>query len=213
MPVLAAVPLRQSISPKSRLASVLSADTRRRLSMAMAARVLTAISESGAQPVVLAADTSVLHWAEQGGWEAVLDPEPSLNAAADGAVESARARGMAWMVVHADLPLVCRADIAAAARAIGARRWVLAPSSDGGTSLVGGPGEMESGFAYGRGSFQRHLAALRHRCTQVLYRLGLALDLDRPSDLRAAMSHHRGDWLASILTAQEADAVITPIQG
>ncbi len=173
----------------------------------MAARVLTAISDSGARPLILAADPRVMDWAEQEGWEAVLDREPSLNAAARGAVHRAWERNMAWMVVHADLPLVTRADMVGAVEAVGSRSWVLSPSSDGGTSLVGGSGRADLRFAYGRGSFHRHLGRLRNRSPRVLFRPGLALDLDRPSDLRAALSHPRGAWLVGVLTEKERGAV------
>lgn len=206
MQVLAAVPLRHSISPKSRLASVLSPDTRRRLSLQMASRVLAAISDSGARPLILAADSQVMDWAEREGWEAVLDREPSLNAAARRAVERARAEDLAWMVAHADLPLVTGADMMAAVDIIGSGRWLLAPSSDGGTSLIGGLDHHGVQFAYGKGSFHRHLLHLGDRLPQIVSRLGLALDLDRPSDLRAALSHPRGRWIQSVLTAAEIKA-------
>ncbi|MCE2526564.1 MAG: 2-phospho-L-lactate guanylyltransferase [Actinomycetia bacterium] len=201
--VLAAVPARQSISPKSRLASVLSAGTRRRLSLHMAGRVLAVVEEVGARPLVLAADRVVMDWAEQRGWEAIEDREPSLNAAAAGAVEMAAQLHMSWIVVHADLPLLSPMDIAAAMGALRSGGWVLAPSSDGGTSLIGGPGGAGLDFAYGKASFHRHLSLLRHHCPQVVHRLGFALDLDRPSDLQAALSHPRGAWLASFISETE----------
>ena len=213
MKILAAVPLRQSISPKSRLASVLSPETRRRLSLEMASRVLGAIAEGGARPLVLAADEPVMIWAEQKGWEAIADREPSLNGAAAGAVELAARLKMPWMVIHADLPLLSRDDMRAAVGTIAAGGWVLAPSSDGGTSLVGGPVSSRLSFSYGRGSFHRHLSLLGRRCPRILYRAGFALDLDRPSDLRAALIHPRGKWMAEILTDAEADAVSSPAGG
>lgn len=203
MEVLAAVPARHSISPKSRLASVLSAETRRILSLQMAARVLGAIAEAGARPLVLAADGTVMDWAEQHGWEAIADREPSLNAAAAGALELAARLHVPWMVIHADLPLLAAADITAAMKAMAPGGWVLAPSSDGGTSVIGGPAGAGFDFAYGKASFHRHLSRLRHNSPQVVYRLGFALDLDRPSDLQAALTHPRGVWLTSFLAESE----------
>ena len=196
--------MRQSISPKSRLAPALSPGTRRLLSLEMAARVLGAIAEAGARPLVLAADRPVMEWAGGRGWEAVLDRKPSLNAAATGAVQFALRRKVAWMVVHADLPLVSAADLRAVLTTVESGGWVLAPSSDGGTSLIGGPGRPAVEFAYGEASFHRHLSRLRDRAPRILYRLGLALDLDRPSDLRAASSHPRGGWLLDHLSEAEA---------
>lgn len=207
MEVLTAVPARQSISPKSRLASVLCAETRRTLSLKMAARVLKAIAEAGGRPLVLAADQAVMDWAERKGWEAIPDREPSLNAAAGGAVEMAARLDIAWMVVHADLPLLTSADIAVAMEIVKSGEWALSPSSDGGTSLIGGPGGAGFDFSYGEASFHRHLGRLRHSFPQVVYRLGFALDLDRPSDLGAALSHSRGRWLAGWLAEPEVKAL------
>ncbi len=196
MEVLAAVPVRQAISPKARLATVLSPGTRRLLSLEMAARVVGAIEEAGGRPLVLAADRVVMDWACQRGWEAIEDRTPSLNGAAAGAVAVATGREMGWMIVHADLPLLTADDLRDSLAAVGSGSWVLAPSSDGGTSLIGGSGDPHFGFAYGEGSFHRHLARLRRRPVKIVFRPGLALDLDRPSDLEATLSHPRGRWLA-----------------
>lgn len=176
----------------------------------MAARVLGAVEEAGARPLVLAADRVVMDWAEQRGWEAIADREPSLNAAAAGAVEMAARLDMSWVVVHADLPLLSAMDVEAAMRAVQSAGWVLAPSSDGGTSLIGGPGDAVLDFAYGKASFHRHLSRLRHHRPQVVYRLGFALDLDRPSDLLAALSHPRGAWLARFMSETELQRLRTP---
>ncbi|NND85055.1 MAG: hypothetical protein HKN46_07900, partial [Acidimicrobiia bacterium] len=58
---------------------------------------------------------------------------------------------------------------------------VIAPSWDGGTSLLGGRGERA--FSYGRGSFHTHLRATP--AAKVLVRPGLSLDLDTPADYQA----------------------------
>jgi 2-phospho-L-lactate guanylyltransferase len=175
---------------------VLTSEVRRLLSLAMTERVLGAVSAAGARPVVLAADSQVMEWAGERGWDAIADREPSLNAAAAGAVEVANRLGMPWMVVHADLPLLSCEDVRVVMKTLQGEQWVLAPSSDGGTSLIGGRGDPGFDFAYGEASFHRHLSRLRHKSFQVLYRLGFVLDLDHPSDLKAVLSHPRGGWLA-----------------
>jgi 2-phospho-L-lactate guanylyltransferase (CobY/MobA/RfbA family) len=68
---------------------------------------------------------------------------------------------------------------------------MIAPSNDGGTSLLGASRRIR--FAYGPASFHRHL--LRLRDPRVVVRLGLALDLDDASDLEAARGHTKGQWL------------------
>src|SRR5690606_35677285 len=82
----------------------------------------------------------------------------------------------------ADLPLVTPEDIRAAAALLEAGNSHIAPSDDGGTSLIGG--HRPCRFAYGPGSFHRHLA--RADDPAVIVRRGLALDLDRPGDFEAA---------------------------
>ena len=85
------------------------------------------------------------------------------------------------MVVHADLPAIEAEDLDTTMSLLGSRS-ILAPSHDGGTSLIAGSTPAFP-FSYGVGSFQRHLAAVPDAA--VLIRPGLALDLDRASDLDA----------------------------
>jgi 2-phospho-L-lactate guanylyltransferase (CobY/MobA/RfbA family) len=73
---------------------------------------------------------------------------------------------------------------------------VLAPSSDGGTSLIGGVGQFD--FAFGPESFHRHLARLAERTVNILTTVGTLLDLDKPADLEAAAAHPRGAWLNGV---------------
>ncbi len=176
---------------KQRLAPVLSARERSRLGRDLAARTLLAVQEAGAEPVVLAADHQVAHWATARGVSVLIDRRGGLDDAAAGLVAEARATHRPWLVVHADLPLVTPADVRQALTVLEAGRSPIAPADDGGTSLVGGTGEMR--FAYGPASFHRHLARLTEG--QVLISLGLSLDLDDSADLMAARSHHRGSWL------------------
>ena len=106
-------------------------------------------------------------------------PEGGLNAAAHAGVAAVSG---SWMVVHADLPTLGVEDIIAAEQ-LASRTMMIAPSRDGGTSLIGSSGCPQP-FRYGPGSFRRHLSAARGQAT-ILLRPGLALDLDRPWDLTA----------------------------
>jgi 2-phospho-L-lactate guanylyltransferase (CobY/MobA/RfbA family) len=104
------------------------------------------------------------------------------------------AAGAAWMVVHADLPLLRPADLAPVVEHLESGGRAIAPSSDGGTSLLGASDPMPT--SYGPGSFHRHLVRLGPG-VRVFVSLGLALDLDTVSDLEAARRHHRGAWMVS----------------
>ena len=63
------------------------------------------------------------------------------------------------MILHADLPTVVPADLAEALAATPEGGVLLAPSHNGGTSLVAG--DLDSfRFMYGPASFRRHLATI-----------------------------------------------------
>lgn len=192
VPVLAAVPIKRFYVAKRRLAPLLSSETRSRLGQDLALRTMSAIASAGGEVVALAADREVATWAEDRGWEAMVDRAGGLDQAAAAAAARADAEGRAWLVIHADLPLLTPPDVSAALEVLEAAGSPIAPSDDGGTSLVGGRGEFR--FSYGPGSFHRHLARLTR--PRVIVRRGLALDLDGPSDYAAALRSRGGNWLS-----------------
>jgi 2-phospho-L-lactate/phosphoenolpyruvate guanylyltransferase len=200
--VLGAVPVKPFAAAKQRLASILPAELRWRLSQELSARTVAAVRETGATPLVLAADLEVAGWAEAMGVEVLLDRQGSLDQAATGAAFAAQQRAMPWLICHADLPLVNSDDLAPLFSAVANHRWVIAPSSDGGTSLIGGHGGFT--FSYGPGSFHRHLVSIAEFDPIVTVRLGLALDLDEPADLAACRSHLRGRWLEDLVNTLSA---------
>ncbi len=174
----AVVPIR-SFDGLTRLAEALSTEERFALMRRLAKRTCTAIAEAGAPVMIVTGDHEVRSWASASGFGLVDEPDPpGLDAAAAGGIAQA---DDAWMVVHADLPAIAPEDIDAAVALLGGRS-VLAPSHDGGTSLIAGSTPAFP-FSYGVESFHRHLAAVPDAA--VLIRPGLALDLDRPSDLDA----------------------------
>lgn len=195
MSVLVGVPVKRFHVAKQRLSPVLSARARSRLGRELASRTLAAVQAAGTRPVVLAADRPVARWASDQGLSVLIDRHEGLDCAAAALVAEARAVDAPWLIVHADLPLLTPADIGRATAILDRGESPVAPTDDGGTSLIGGSDEMR--FSYGPASFHRHLARLSavRAAVQVVVRLGLSLDLDGPADLMAARSHHRGTWL------------------
>lgn len=194
-----AVPIKPFGLAKARLAEAFSDRQRSDLGRATAAHTIRVISKVTGAAWVVTADEMVADWATDAGANVVLEHSPGkgLDAAAQRVVEVAG--DGRWMIVHADLPLLTEQDIETAWGEIPDGGFLLAPSHDGGTSAFGGDVPFER-FAYGAGSFHRHLAVTRRSPVRVFTRLGFLQDLDSPSDYRAAVSHARGSWLGEMTT-------------
>jgi 2-phospho-L-lactate guanylyltransferase len=173
----AVVPIR-SFEGLSRLADALPADRRSTVMLRLALRTTETLRDAGTTVVVVSGDPAVRAWASNQHLRVVDEPDPpGLDAAAAAGIDTTKGP---WLVVHADLPLISGDDVGAALAALDSHGHVVAPSHDGGTSLIGGKWPIFE-FAYGPGSFRRHLA--RVPTAKVLVRHGLALDLDRVRDL------------------------------
>ncbi|MGH8950110.1 MAG: 2-phospho-L-lactate guanylyltransferase [Acidimicrobiia bacterium] len=194
MPTVAILPVKSFRLGKGRMAEDLSTDERSTLGQAMAERTASLAVEAGLIPVLVAGDADVADWAAHQGLPFIPDPGDGLDAAAEAGAVWAETSSSSWIVLHADLPLLTREELAEVAQTQERQDWVIAPSADGGTSALGGKGAVR--FAYGPGSFHRHLA--RFPQASVLARLGLLHDVDSYSDLESARRHPRGAWLVGL---------------
>lgn len=179
---------------KRRLGAVLDDRARAALGRRLAERTVEAVAKADGLPLVLSADHAVTEWARAIGVDVLLDEGSSLDEAARMAVSYVRRQFDAWAILHADLPVLTADDLEEALNVVGSGGAVVAPSSDGGTSLIGSSLEVFD-FSYGPGSFHRHLAALASHDPTVIVNRGLALDLDTPDDLAAAARTAEGAWL------------------
>lgn len=195
MPIVAVLPVKPFQSGKERLAESLTTDARVVLAQAFAERTADTSAEAGMIPLIVAGDPAVAEWALIRGIPTVEDPGSDLSAAAAAGVEWARAADCDWLVLHCDLPLLQVVELTELASAIVESGAVIAPSADGGTSALGAAEPVE--FAYGLGSFHRHLARLPGAA--VVTRTGLLHDVDSPADLISARRHPRGHWLESVV--------------
>ncbi len=193
--MIAAIPLRGFDSAKTRLGEELPPDIRASVAAAVAARVATACRAAGWRVLIVSSAPGVVAWCDRNDLDTLADPGGGLNAAAAAAASAITGR---WMVIHGDLPLVTAADLEGVAEKLDGDSVVLAPSRDGGTKVVAATGSF--GFAYGPGSFARHLAAAAPRRTTTIVRVGLAVELDTPDDLRATLRHPEGRWLSEFLS-------------
>lgn len=184
MPTVAVVPVKSFATGNRRLAKALSDSEREDLGRSLALHVVETAESAGMLPIVVTADADVAAWATGFGFPPVPDPGQGLDAAATTGVEWAIQARSRWIVLHADLPLLVADDL----RSMNERPGdVIAPSADGGTSALGSTEPVE--FAYGPGSFHRHLARLSN--PRIVTRLGLLHDVDSPNDLASATAHTR----------------------
>lgn len=192
--MLAVVPLRAFGTAKTRLDPAVSPEARRRIAAALAERVVAACRDSGWRVVVVTGAEDVSAWCDAHGVPRLADPGLGLDAAAEAGIAGAAGP---WMVVHGDLPLITPEDLFGIADAAAAGQVVLAPARDGGTNVISALSPIR--FAYGPGSFVRHLAATPAPHL-VVVRSGLAVELDTSADLAAVLGHPRGAWLGALLS-------------
>jgi 2-phospho-L-lactate guanylyltransferase len=165
------------------LSDALHHDARAALALRLADTVVRAAEQV---PVVIVTSApEVERWARDRGLEVAPDPG-SLDAAAASGVAALSGVGVQRAVVaHADLPFVTsfRSVTRDAERPIA----VLVPDQrDDGTPVLSLPTEVPFTFAYGPGSFRRHLHAARAAglAVRVVRDAGLAFDVDTVDDLQ-----------------------------
>ncbi|MEZ5247481.1 MAG: 2-phospho-L-lactate guanylyltransferase [Acidimicrobiales bacterium] len=180
------IPIRSFDDSKSRLAGALDHDSRRRLTMRMAARVIAAARDLPVR--IVTDDSGVVDWAHGNDVGVLSVGVTGLNPSVTAAVAHAARVGYTRAIVaHADLPAALDLSVVAGP---GVR---IAPDrARDGSNVMCVPTDAGFAFAYGPESFRRHCAEAE--------RLGLPLtvvdddslawDVDDPDDL----PHDWEDW-------------------
>lgn len=198
------VPVRAFRLGNRRLATGLDDEARATLARRLATRVVAATGD--APVVVVTGAPEVAAWAATVG-AAVVDDPGSLDAAARRGVEVLGLAGCRRAVVaHADLPLAT--TFARVAHDSGTGVAVLVPCHhDDGTPVLSIPTHAAQtfGFAYGPGSFRRHVAAARAigLAVRVVRDPTLAFDVDTVDDL-AALERRDPSFLDGCRTSEGA---------
>lgn len=174
------VPVKAFSDAKNRLADVLDGHRRADLARELATRVVRAALD---MPVyVVCDDDTVATWARGEGATVLWRPAAGLDDAASFGVTAARDAGFDQVVVaHGDLPRA--RDLTPLRGFDGA---TLVPDRhDDGTNVLCIPVDRGFRFAYGPGSFRRHLAEAGRigLAVRVLRDPDLAWDVDVPDDL------------------------------
>lgn len=186
------VPHRGVTVGKSRLSAVLDDSARDELNRWLLLRTLRVLNTwlGGVQQcMVVSPCASTLALAHQAGAAALDEFTPGLNAAlAQAAAHAARRGARQLLILPCDLP---RLDItslqAMTAMAENGAEAVIAPDRHGtGTNALLVPAVVRR-FAFGEGSFARHMAMTTDHglCVRTCRRSALAFDLDTAQDLAA----------------------------
>jgi len=222
--IWAAVPFRGPVGSKRRLAGLLDASERERLSVAMLADVLDVLLASDRIERVLlltpsredvatpehARLTIVEERRESDGTAAVSGLNPALLHAQQLA-ERGGAEGL--LIVPADLPLIAPSDLDAVLDASVTVDMVIVPDrAIEGTNalLLAPPTALEPSF--GEASLSRHLQLAHdaHLRVALVERAGLALDLDTPADVAVLMGGHHVGRAATLLRALKIERRLGP---
>lgn len=164
------VPIRSFVGAKARLAQHLDEHERAAAFRQMADRVVDAAAPLTV--LIVSSAPEVREWAEARGLAHVDDPG-SLDGAATAGVDWMHAAGSGQAIVtHADLPRA--RNLARLAGGPTVVTLVPCHRSDG-TNVIALPTDAGFRFAYGPGSFERHVREVR--------RVGLDLVIDRDPDL------------------------------
>ncbi|MGH9056042.1 MAG: 2-phospho-L-lactate guanylyltransferase [Acidimicrobiales bacterium] len=184
-PAAVLVPVKAFARAKVRLAPALSPADRARLARSMATRVVE--SAAGIPVSVVCDDLEVAAWARDLGASVIWEPGRGLNPAVQEGVAHLRRAGVEIVVVAAgDLPLAN--DLRWVARFHGVT--IVPDRRRDGTNVIGLPCSAGFEFAYGPGSFARHLDAAKRTGLplRVVHHSPLAWDVDVPDDLLAFRS-------------------------
>jgi len=189
------VPIKETSLAKQRLACVLDQPSRTRLAHAMLLDVLSTIQEWKNRPGVgvVTSDPYAISVAEEYGFDIIADSE---NPGETGAIEMATRvcveRGEeSTLVIPADIPLVEAWELDEILKSAPREGTVLVPAGDGrGTNAAFRRPANLFPLRFGNDSFQPHRAAaeaMGKPCI-VLPLPGIAVDVDRPSDLQQIVS-------------------------
>jgi 2-phospho-L-lactate guanylyltransferase len=206
----AVVPLKRLEQAKARLASVLSADERRSLMLAMARDVLSALSRSSTLTgILLVSRTAEADALAQSFNTERFAESPSANLseslvqASDYLIGQFRASGV--MIVPADVPLITPAEVDGILHQhheSGTRSVTVVPDDDhiGTNCLICSPPNCISYLFDGK-SFKPHLdaASAAGITPTVMPSAGFALDIDTPADLRTLLRRDPASQTAAYL--------------
>jgi 2-phospho-L-lactate guanylyltransferase len=184
------VPIKNLADAKQRLSSILSSEERFALAQSMCEDVLQTLARWQSRPpvAVVTSDSYARELAARFNFEVIADDSSGETNAIEMATAICCERGAkSTLVVPADIPLIDSVELQKIVDSAPPSGAVLAPDAAGrGTNAAWrSPGDLFP-LRFGNDSFLPHLSAARAAglpCV-VLKLSGIALDIDRPEDLR-----------------------------
>lgn len=175
------IPVKDFRRAKTRLIPALAPEERAELARTMATQVAQA-----ARPLhvaVVCDDDEVAAWADGESIEVIWCPGTGLNGAVQQGFAELGEAGFGHVIIaHSDLPLVGRLEELSPWCGV-----TLVPDRHrAGTNVISLPTHLDFGFAYGTGSFRRHVieaVRLRHGL-RIVHDPDLGWDVDYPDDLK-----------------------------
>lgn len=197
--IVLAIPVKDLVTAKQRLARVLTADERGALARAMLVDVLRAAGQARLDRVwVVTREPDTAALARTQGAEPLAEDDNRGHTAAVAAAQAAARREGAhvFATIPGDVPCVTGAEIRALVHAVaGAPGVAFVPSRSGlgtnGAALA--PADLMP-LRFGEPSFDAHLGTARALglAPRVLRLPGLGLDVDGPEDVRALRAEGAG---------------------
>ena len=218
--IWAAVPFRGPVGSKQRLAGLLDAVERERLSLAMLADVLDVLLGvdriervlllTATQQSVPLPDVERLTVVEEvSGTNGAREDGSSLNTALRQAQQVARSAGAeGLLILPSDLPLLAPADVEAMLDAAASAQVVIAPDRGaGGTNalLLAPPGAIAPSFGEQSYANHRQAAGLAGLSVTIVERRALGLDLDTAEDVAALLESQHAGRAARLLRELRVD--------
>ena len=187
--VFAIVPVKPLDEGKSRLATIMSPDVRRRLNAFLMNRTFDLVTKFPGAPqvIVVSSGEDVKAEAHARGMITVQEDGRDLNTALASATRTAIEHGAeAVFVLPVDLPLATSADLERIAEYDDGKPLcvVVSDRHRSGTNLLYVSPPRDDLYRFGPGSFRRHCLAASERNFRVLQvdEEALSLDIDDPAD-------------------------------
>mgnify|MGYP000931708605 CR=1 FL=1 len=195
--VWAVVPIKELTLAKQRLAKAVPPRHRAGLAAAMASDVLETLSavQGLAGIVVVTVDAQATAIAREFGAVVADDSARDGHTAVVAAAASRLAREgcRAMLTLPGDIPTLAAAEVEHLLQGVANGPSVtLVPSRDGdGTNAALCSPPTALAFAFGPGSFERHVGLVRRQGLEprIVRSSGIGLDIDTPEDLRLLASH------------------------